>query len=141
MTTYTIGKIAKASGSSVETIRYYEREGLLPEAPRSDSGYRQYSQTAISRLRFIRRAKQLGFTLDEVRSLLKLADVDGSKAEVKALTEQKLALIDQKIDQLKAMRDALGELNDQCDGRGAISHCPIIHALENDHDHHNCHST
>ena len=125
----TIGRIAKASGVGVETIRVYEREELLPEPERSASGYRLYSDDAVARLRFIQRAKQLGFTLDEVRRLLTLADVAGPSAEVRALAADKLAIIDARLRDLGRMREALAELVACCDGSGSAASCPIIQAL------------
>ncbi|MCK5770671.1 MerR family transcriptional regulator [Algiphilus sp.] len=125
----TIGRIATASGVGVETIRFYEREGLLPEPERSASGYRLYSDDAVARLRFIQRAKQLGFTLDEVRRLLTLADVAGPSAEVRALAADKLAIIDARLRDLGRMREALADLVECCDGSGSAASCPIIHAL------------
>lgn len=125
----TIGRIATASGVGVETIRFYEREGLLPEPERSASGYRLYPDDAVARLRFIQRAKQLGFTLDEVRRLLTLADVAGPSAEVRALAADKLAIIDARLRDLGRMREALADLVECCDGRGSAASCPIIQAL------------
>lgn len=125
----TIGRIATASGVGVETIRFYEREGLLPEPERSASGYRLYPDDAVARLRFIQRAKQLGFTLDEVRRLLTLADVAGPSAEVRALAADKLAIIDARLRDLGRMREALADLVECCDGSGSAASCPIIQAL------------
>ena len=125
----TIGRIATASGVGVETIRFYEREGLLPEPERSASGYRLYTDDAVARLRFIQRAKQLGFTLDEVRRLLTLADVAGPSAEVRALAADKLAIIDARLRDLGRMREALADLVECCDGSGSAASCPIIQAL------------
>ena len=134
MSNLTIGKIAKASGLSIETIRYYEREGILPEPGRTEAGYRIYPESSIARLRFVRRAKRLGFTLAEIRNLLMLSDGAGDTAQVKALTEQKLALIKQRIEDLSRMRDALEELADRCPGTGCLDACPIINALSADAD-------
>ncbi len=133
MTTLTIGKISKDSGTPIETIRFYEREGLLPEAPRTESGYRLYDETAPKRLRFISRAKALGFTLAEIREILKLQDSPVSnragRAEVKAITEHKLEDIERKIADLQRMRKVLSRLSGECSGKGGITHCPIIETL------------
>lgn len=130
----TIGKVAKASGLSVETIRYYEREGLLLPAGRSASGYRFYAESSVQRLRFIRRAKQLGFTLVEIRNLLMLSESHGDQSEIKALTQDKLTLIEQRIEDLQRMRTALQNLAERCPGQGCIDDCPIIVALNDERD-------
>ncbi len=133
MSTQTIGRISKASGTPIETIRFYEREGLLPAAPRTESGYRLYDRDATQRLRFISRAKALGFTLAEIREILALQDNPASsrtgRAEVKALTERKLEDIERKIADLQRMRDVLSQLASECSGRGSVTHCPIIESL------------
>jgi len=126
----SIGRLAKSSGVGVETIRFYEREGLLEAPARTASGYRQYTPDAIARLGFIRRAKQLGFSLGEIRELLSLASADGDRAQVKALTEHKLVEIEQRIEELRRMRAALAELNHQCSGHGPVEGCPIIESLD-----------
>ena len=128
----TIGKLAKASDVAIDTIRFYEREGLMPAAPRTAAGYRTYDQDSLRRLRFIRRAKSLGFKLDDIASLLRLTDNDGASASVRQLTLQHLELVNQKIQGLLHMRDALQSLADRCDGQGCIHHCPIIDALNDD---------
>ncbi|MDZ7829019.1 MAG: MerR family DNA-binding protein [Halofilum sp. (in: g-proteobacteria)] len=130
MSTLSIGRLAKSTGVGVETIRFYEREGLLEAPARTASGYRQYTPDAVSRLGFIRRAKQLGFSLGEIRELLSLAGAEGDRAQVKALTEHKLAEIERRIEELHRMRAALAELNRQCSGRGPVAGCPIIEALD-----------
>lgn len=129
MKSLTIGKLAAASEVSADTIRFYEREALLPFPVRSPSGYRLYDSGAVSRLRFIRRAKQLGFTLDEIRSLLALSDQDAPSARIKQLTDDKLRSVESKIRDLQNMRDALKQLSQRCDGQGHAHACPIIDAL------------
>lgn len=126
--TYSIGQLAKHAEAGVETIRYYERRGLMPEPPRAPSGYRRYPPDAVEQLRFIRRAKLLGFTLDEIGTLLSLQE-GGERAEVKAIAQAKLAIIDSRIEDLKRMRGALAHLEKQCSGRGPVNGCPIIEAL------------
>lgn len=128
-TTSTIGKVAKATGFSVETIRYYEKEGLIPQPERSPSGYRLYQQASVDRLGFIGRAKELGFTLTEIRNLLHLADGSGDQSDVKELTAHKLKIIDARISDLQRIRSVLGDLEKQCAGDGCIQDCPIIEAL------------
>jgi len=125
----TIGQVARDSGVAVETIRYYERAGLLPEPARSAGGYRLFPDGTVARLRFIQRAKRLGFTLDEVQRLLSLADNKAASSEVRALAAEKLAGIEARLRDLQKMRDALSSLIADCDGHGSTATCPIIHAL------------
>lgn len=123
--TLTIGRLAKAAAAGVETIRFYEREGLLDAPERTASGYRLYPPETAERLGFIRRARALGFSLAEIRELLGLADPRGDRAKVKALTEHKLGEIDRRIEELHRMRQALSELDRQCSGQGPVEGCPI----------------
>lgn len=130
MNTFTRGQLARACGVGPETIRFYERQGLIPEAPRSSGGYRRFSEDAVSRLLFIRRAKSLGFSLPEIGELLALQDdPGGDRARVKQITESKLHEIEAKIADLESMRVALSELAEQCSGHGPVSGCPIIETL------------
>lgn len=129
MQTQTIGKTAKQAGVGIDTVRFYEREGLLPEAQRTQSGYRLYSADDVDRLRFIRRAKTLGFTLEEIAELLKLSTAKGSRASVKRLAEQRLTDLDQKLRELTAIRDALSTLVKRCSGQGSFKGCPIIEGV------------
>ena len=129
LTPLRIGQVAKAADVGIDTIRFYERRGLLPEPRRSSSGYRHYPPSTVTRLRFIRRAKLLGFSLDEIASLLGLQDAGGPKAEVKAITHRKLEQIDAKIEALVRMRDVLDQLDRECSGTGGLSGCPIIETL------------
>jgi MerR family copper efflux transcriptional regulator len=129
-TALTIGRIAQSAGVAIDTIRFYEREGLLPEPRRRPSGYREYDQSAVSRLRFIRRAKDLGFTLDEIRELLALsADRHGGVEGVRERAAARLLAIDERIAELQRVRDGLSELVDACPGHGAPEDCPILKAL------------
>ena len=131
MNTLSIGQLARACGLGIETIRFYEREGLLPPPQRTAAGYRKFSTDSVQRLNFIRRAKEVGFTLDEIRELLALHDdPHGERTRVKALTEAKLAQIERKILDLSRMRDVLAHLATECSGVGPVSSCPIIQALE-----------
>ena len=126
---YSIGEVAKATGTAVETVRYYERIGLLPKPARTAGNYRSYGDPELARLRFIRRARNIGFSLDQVRTLLSLAD-DGDRpcGEVDALARQHLNAVDRKIADLTALRSELSNLIAQC-GRGTIAHCRILEAL------------
>ena len=124
----TIGRLAKAAGVNVETIRYYHRRGLVDEPDKPIGGHRRYVPSAVSRLRFIKRAQQLGFTLDEVTQLLQLED-GRSCREARLIAEQKLALIEERITDLTRMRRMLEKLITECAaGRNARS-CPIIATL------------
>ena len=128
----TIGKLARASGVGVETLRFYEREGLLPEPARTPSGYRQYPPESVARMTFVRRAKRLGFSLAEIRELLTLAEAHGDRSQVKSIAAHKLAEIDKRIDELQRMRGVLAELTRKCSGHGPVEGCPIIEALTED---------
>ena len=126
----TIGTVAKRAGVPIDTIRYYEREGLLPEPLRRASGYRSYNETAVRQLRFIRRAKDLGFTLEEIRDLMALSsDRRGGVKAVRKRAEQRLASIDARIAELMRIRKGLQQLVEACPGHGDPEHCPILRAL------------
>jgi MerR family mercuric resistance operon transcriptional regulator len=124
----SIGKLAEAAGVNIETIRYYQRRGLLDEPPKPLSGYRHYLPEQVKRLRFIKRAQALGFTLDEVGTLLKL-DAACTCRETRALAVHKLALIEQKMADLAALRQVLGGLVQECDAGDGGAACPIIDVL------------
>lgn len=127
---FTIGAASRRAGVGIDTIRYYEREGLLPKPTRRASGYRDYNRGAIERLRFIRRAKDLGFTLADIRELLALsADRERGVGSVKHRAAERLAEIEQRIRELQRMKRGLKQLIDACPGHGALEHCPILHAL------------
>lgn len=130
-TDLTIGKLADAAGVSVETIRYYQRRGLLDEPAKPLGGHRRYPDEMVKRLRFIKRAQALGFTLTEVGGLLTL-DASCTCAETRALAERKLALIEQKMVDLAAMQHVLGDLVQQCDAGDGGAICPIIEVLAGD---------
>lgn len=124
-----IGTLSKHTGTNVETIRYYERVRLLPTPARSAGGYRLYATEHLKRLSFIRRARALGFSLEEVRTLLKLADERKRPcAEVRVVAEAHLNDVHAKIDDLKAMERVLKETVARC-AKGTGSHCPVIDAL------------
>lgn len=125
--TLTIGKLADAVGVNVETIRFYERKGLITQPQKPIEGFRQYSSETLHRLHFIKRAQDLGFTLDEISSLLKLGDKDCQ--EVQALAQQKLVLIRKKIVDLQRLESNLSHLIDQC-SNAPNSSCPIVDSFK-----------
>lgn len=125
----TTGRLARRAGVGIDTVRFYERRGLLPAPARTPAGYRVYGASAVERIRFIRRAKSLGFSLDEIATLLDLQDKGGRKSAVKALAQRKISEIETRIDDLSRMRDVLRTLESDCSGRGKIAGCPIIDAL------------
>lgn len=128
------GELAQRGGVNIETIRYYERRGLLPKPPRSASGYRIFSVEDARRVRFIKRAQELGFSLDEIRGLLALrVSSKGTQGDVRQLAEAKIADIEEKIKSLRAMKNALQVLTAACcpDG-GSLSECPILESFEKD---------
>lgn len=127
-TELTIGKLAAAAGVNIETVRYYQRLGLLDEPERPRTGYRRYSQQQAKRLHFIKRAQGLGFTLSEVGGLLKL-DTPCPCSDTRALAARKLALIEQRMADLAAIREALTALIQQCDAGDGRDNCPIIDVL------------
>lgn len=123
-----IGALAKRAGVRIDTVRYYERSGLLEPKTRLQSGYRRYSEAELARLRFIRRAQTLGFSLKEIRELLALS-TGRDIARVKRAAQAKLADVDQRIAALQRMRNGLATLIDACPGHGAPTDCPILRAL------------
>lgn len=126
----TIGRLADEAGVNVETIRYYQRRGLLTEPEKPHSGHRRYPSSAAKRVRFIKRAQVLGFTLEEISGLLEL-DEFVDCAATRELAEHKLQLIERKLADLTAMRKVLAQLTREC-GKGGPAACPIIHALAAD---------
>lgn len=130
MKSLTSGQLAKETRVGVETIRYYERRGLIPKVPRRESGYRQYPQDMVLRIRFIKRAQELGFSLKEISELLSLrVDPNTTCADVRKRAEVKVADVDEKIQILQRMRRVLVKLIRRCQGRGPTSECPILEAL------------
>ena len=127
--TLSIGELGRRAGAKVETIRYYERIGLLPAPARTEGNYRAYGEAELNRLSFIRRARDLGFSIEQVRDLLALSDRrDQSCATVDELTRVHLAEVERKIADLEALRRELSALLSQC-RQGTISTCLIIEAL------------
>jgi len=131
METLSIGQLAKKAEVNIQTVRYYERRGLLPDPPRRESGYRQYSQSDLARLRFIKHGKELGFSLREIIELLSLrVDPNTTCADVKKRAEAKLVDVEDKILALQRIKEALTHLVGLCRRRGPTSECPILEALE-----------
>ncbi len=131
METLTIGKVARLAQVGVETIRFYEREGLVAKPPRTPSGYRQYPKETVSRIRFIRRAKELGFSLKEIKELLALrVDPETTCGDIRRRAQAKIQSIEEKIAALEKMKKALEKLAARCRGKGPTSQCPILEALE-----------
>ncbi len=132
-TTYSIGEAARRSGVKIETIRFYERSGLLAPPPRTTGGHRVYSRAAAKRLNFIRRARELGFTLAQVRELLAFADERGATcAEVERLARDHLVEVRSRIADLSRMDVVLSDLVTHCAG-DKVPECPILEALFDDH--------
>ena len=129
MQTLKIGEVAHQAGVNVDTVRYYERAGLLPQPARRPSGYRAYDNDAVRRLRFIRRAKTLGFTLEEIGELLSIS-AEHDVAAVKNAASRKLAAVDARLSELQRIRDALAGLIEACPGHGRAEQCPILAALD-----------
>jgi Hg(II)-responsive transcriptional regulator len=127
----TIGKLAKAAGVNLQTIRYYERIGLFPKPKTKESGYREYAEQDLSRLIFIKKAKDLGFTLKEIQQLFALK-VDKKKtcADVRDMAEAEIVMIQNKIRILEKFAEALKKLSAQCHGSGPTSECPILGFLD-----------
>ncbi len=127
----TRGEVARRTHIGSETVRYYEQRGLLPKPPRSAGGFRRYDEAYVRRIRFIKQAKELGFTLMEIKELLTLRlDPETDCGDVKHHAEMKLADVTKKIEGLKQIRAALMELTLNCEGRGPVSDCPILDALD-----------
>jgi DNA-binding transcriptional MerR regulator len=129
-----IGELAQRARVAIDTVRYYERQGLLPVPTRRASGYRSYDATDVARLRFVRRAKALGFTLVEIRDLLALSGRrDDDMGDLKAVAAEKLSDIETKLVELTRIRDGLRTLVAACPGHGSLEQCPILNALAEDH--------
>ncbi len=129
MTEYTRGKLAKKIGCNLETIRYYENEGLLPEPRRTESNYRLYDDKDVKRLNFIRRCRELGFTIAEIRELLSLVDnEDYTCADISMITKEHIESVKSKIKDLKNILRTLQDMAKQCDA-GNSPDCPILEAL------------
>ncbi len=124
------GKAAEMAGVNKETLRFYEKNGLLNPPPRTAAGYRLYSEKDIDRVKFIKNAQSLGFSLVEIKALLRIADGEmTSPEEVREVAKQKLATIDEQILQLEKLRSVLSGLVQKCESEGSICNCPIIESL------------
>jgi MerR family transcriptional regulator, copper efflux regulator len=129
----TIGSVARRAGVGVETVRFYERQGLIQEPPRRPSGYREYDDSVVSRLGFIRRAKELGFTLKEIKELLSLRrDPNTQATDIRRRAEAKIADIEAKLRSLRKIKKALEKLTSACRKHGTSAECPLLHALDYD---------
>lgn len=130
METMTIGQVAKKASVNIQTVRFYERRGLIPEPPRRRSGYREYSPEDLARIQFIKHAQEVGFTLKEISELLCLrVDPSTTCAEVRQKANNKIEEIEEKIQALQRMKIALSKLAAKCRGEGPTSQCPILEAL------------
>lgn len=128
---YSVGELAAAGGCKVETVRYYEKIGLMPEPPRTEGGHRLYFLDLLKRLTFIRRSRELGFPIEQIRELLRFVDEPGHTcSEVKDMAMQQARTIQEKINDLKRLQKALNDMAIRCKGKGyALEDCPIIDAL------------
>ena len=130
MNTLRTGEVARQAGVNVETLRFYERQGILSEPPRRMSGYREYPPETVNLIRFVKRAQELGFSLKEIRELLDLRNVpQRASKKVRRLVQDKIGEIAHKIRDLDAMRQALGDLLCACEDRATAADCPIIESL------------
>lgn len=125
--TRTISKVAKEIGVNIETIRFYERRGLIAQPIKPETGYRHYPDETVNRIRFIKRAQNLGFTLDEIANLLSLND--NPCGQVQELAEHKLHAVKEKMSDLRRLEKGLSTLLTQCRSNDDDSHCPIIDSL------------
>jgi MerR family mercuric resistance operon transcriptional regulator len=126
---FTIGELARQTGASIETIRYYERIGLMPRPPRTSGGRRAFGPESLSALNFIRRCRELGFSLDDVRALLALRKAQPCCTNVKAIAERHLATVRAKLRDLSEMEASLAGLVAQCSGKPSAE-CPVMDALD-----------
>lgn len=131
MSGLTVSEVAKQGGVNLQTIRYYERQGLLTPTSRTESGYRIYQKDAIRRLRFIKRSQDLGFSLSEIKEILSLrVSTHTTSADIRARAEAKLVDIEQKIHHLEAIHASLARLIEGCHGYGSAAECPILENLD-----------
>jgi MerR family transcriptional regulator, copper efflux regulator len=129
----TIGELAKRVGVNNQTIRYYERQGLIQSPLRSASGYRSFPTEAVNHMRFIKQAQELGFSLKEIKELLTLqSKPKATGADVRELAKAKLADIEQKMEILRLMKKSLTDLTATCDGKASLGECPIMKSLNSE---------
>jgi len=127
----TVGAVARQAEVNVQTVRYYERVGLIPEPGRTAAGYRQYAEDTVRRIRFIKRAQELGFSLREIGELLDLRiDHDTACHAVEEKTRDKIALVDEKIEELRAIRETLNRVVAACRANEPTGECPMLEMLE-----------
>lgn len=133
MSLLTIGKVAKQTGVTVEAIRFYEKQGLIVEPQRTESGYRQYPPDTIKRVHFIQRAKEAGFTLKDISELLKLRREPGTTcSDIKLRALEKISEVDKKMQDLQRIKESLEQMVLRCVDTGKLDECPILEALEFD---------
>lgn len=126
-----IGEVASQTGITVETVRFYEKKNLIDAPLRSESGYRQYPHETVKRIRFILRAKEVGFTLKDIGELLALRREPGTSCtDIKVRASRKIEEVDKKIEDLGRIREALARMIMKCSGNGALSECPILEELD-----------
>jgi Hg(II)-responsive transcriptional regulator len=131
--TLSIGKLASAASVNIQTVRYYERRGLITAPRRTTAGYRQYDDEAVTRLRFIKHAQTLGFSLKEIHELLALRVRHGAACgTVERKTRSKIALVDKKIGELRRLKHSLERLAAACEAREPTADCPVLETLEHD---------
>ena len=131
MKTLTIGQVAKEIGITVEAVRFYEKQGLIAKPQRSESGYRQYQPETLKRIRFIQRAKDVGFTLKEIDDLLTLRKKPNTSCiDIKLKALEKIENVDRKLNDLKNIRSSLTQMVMRCDANGELGDCPILEFLE-----------
>ena len=131
MDSLTVSQVAKRGGINLQTVRYYERQGLLAPMSRTEAGYRLFSFDAVRRIRFIKRAQELGFFLHEIKDLLSLRiDAHTTQAEIRKRTQAKIADVEQKIGHLQAIHASLLRMAEDCSGCGSLKDCPILECLD-----------
>ena len=128
---FSIGQLAKKAQCKVETVHYYEKSGIMPEPPRTEGGHRIYSLSDVKRLNFIRRCRDLGFSIEQIKEMLKFIDEPGHYCgEVKAMAMVQSRMVQEKIDDLKRLQSALNAMVSQCKGEAyTVDDCPIIESL------------
>ncbi len=130
MGSLSISQVAKRGGVNIQTIRYYERQGLLAPTSRTEAAYRIFSAESVRRIHFIKRAQELGFSLKEIKDLLNCIDAHTTQADVRKRTQAKIADVEQKILHLQAIHTSLLQMADDCSGCGPLKDCPILESLD-----------